>query len=241
MQDLLTGLIKLSPDGDETLLGQLTKQLRSLITSGRLAPAQRLPSSRDLARSLSVGRNTVSFAIEQLAAEGYLKTSPGRRAVVSTGVSLDARKPQRIETDRRPVELRVSPWARSLRNASWPPIYRGRPRPFQPGLADEREFPHDIWARCLRRAARSAPVRGDRSHNCAALQEALQQHLAEHRGVKATPGQIIIVPSAQAGIALIAKVMIGAGGLARVERPGDRGGGRGLVMSQGIRRGMQSG
>ncbi|MEA2914880.1 MAG: GntR family transcriptional regulator / MocR family aminotransferase [Bradyrhizobium sp.] len=220
MGGLLPGLIKLSPDGDETLLGQLTKQLRSLITSGRLAPAQRLPSSRDLARSLSVGRNTVSFAIEQLAAEGYLKTSPGRRAVVSTGVSLDARKPQRIATDRRTVELRVSPWARSLRNASWPPIYRGRPRPFQPGLADEREFPHDIWARCLRRAARSAPVRGDRSHNCAALQEALQQHLAEHRGVKATPGQIIIVPSAQAGIALIAKVMIGAGDLAWIESPG---------------------
>jgi GntR family transcriptional regulator / MocR family aminotransferase len=181
MGDLLPGLIKLSPNGDETLLGQLTKQLRSLITSGRLAPAQRLPSSRDLARSLNVGRNTVSFAIEQLAAEGYLKTSPGRRAVVSTGVSLDARKPQRIATDRRTVELRVSPWARSLGNASWPPIYRGRPRPFQPGLADEREFPHDIWARCLRRAARSAPVRGDRSHNCAALQEALQLHLAEHR------------------------------------------------------------
>ena len=122
--------------------------------------------------------------------------------------------------NRRATELTVSPWARSIRNASWPPIYIGRPRPFQPGLADEREFPHDIWARCLRRAARNVPVRGDRSYNGPALQEALQRHLAEHRGVKAKPGQIIMVPSAQAGLSLIAKVMIGEGDLAWIESPG---------------------
>ena len=35
----------------------------------------------------------------------------------------------------------MSPWARSLHHANWPPVYKGRPRPFQPGLADEREVP----------------------------------------------------------------------------------------------------
>jgi GntR family transcriptional regulator/MocR family aminotransferase len=109
---------------------------------------------------------------------------------------------------------------RSLHHAGWPHFYEGRPRPFQPGLADEREFPHDIWGRCLRRAARSALSRKDRAINHPALQEALLQHLREHRGIKAMPSQMIIVPSAQSGIALIAKVMLDAGDLALSESPG---------------------
>jgi GntR family transcriptional regulator / MocR family aminotransferase len=220
MVDLLIGMLHVSPASDETLLNQLANQLRSLITSGRLTPGQRLPSSRHLAQSLDVSRNTVSVAIEQLAAEGYLSTSPGRRPVVTAGLSLVASTPQRINSDQRIHRPEVSPWALGLHEASWPPIYKGRPRPFLPGLADEREFPHDVWGRCLRRAAGSAPLRGDRSHNHSALQEALLKHLAEHRGINAKSSQIIIVPSAQAGIALIAKVMIDAGDLAWIESPG---------------------
>jgi hypothetical protein len=46
--------------------------------------------------------------------------------------------------------LKLSSWARSLSQTNWPPVYSDRPRAFLPGLADEREFPHDVWARCLR-------------------------------------------------------------------------------------------
>ena len=92
MDDLLPGMLDLARDGGETLTRQLTDQLRALITGGRLAPGQRLPSSRHLAQSLDVSRSTVSFAIEQLAAEGYLTLSTGRRPVVAEGLVLDRRK-----------------------------------------------------------------------------------------------------------------------------------------------------
>ena len=144
MIDLLQGMLHLSRASDDTLMRQLTDQLRSLITAGRLTPGQRIASSRHLARSLNVSRNTVAFAIEQLTAEGYLSTSQGRRPVVTAGVSLAASKSPPVRTAQRTNQLRMSPWARSLHRACWPPIYKGRPRPFQPGLADEREFPHDI-------------------------------------------------------------------------------------------------
>ncbi len=49
MDDLLPGMLHLVRDGSETLMRQLTDQLRLLITGGRLAPGQRLPSSRQLA------------------------------------------------------------------------------------------------------------------------------------------------------------------------------------------------
>ena len=217
--DLLPGMLHLSPGGDETLAHQLTRQLRSLIAEGRLAPGQRLPSSRYLAQALKVSRNTVTFAIEQLAAEGYLTTSAGRRPVVSAGLSLIAGT-ARSKPSQRAHRNKVSRWASGLECAGWPPGHAGHPRPFEPGLADEREFPHDVWARCLRRAAGSARLRKDRLLNHPSLQQALLQHLAEHRGIKAQPGQIIIVPSAQAGIALIARTMIDAGDLAWIESPG---------------------
>lgn len=218
--DLLSGMLRLSPGREETLLLQLTRQLRSLVADGRLAPGQRLPSSRHLAQALKVSRNTVTFAIEQLAAEGYLVTSAGRRPVVSAGLSLIAGTTTSRKTSQRTRHSPASRWANSLERTGWPPDYRGRPRPFEPGLADEREFPHDVWGRCLRRAAASARLRADRVLNHPALQQALVQHLAEHRGVKAQPGQIIVVPSAQAGLALIARTMIDPGDLAWIESPG---------------------
>ena len=77
MDDLLPGMLDLARNSGETLTRQLTDQLRSLISGGRLAPGQRLPSSRHLAQSLDVSRNTVTFAIEQLAAEGCAPCPPG--------------------------------------------------------------------------------------------------------------------------------------------------------------------
>jgi GntR family transcriptional regulator/MocR family aminotransferase len=92
MDGLLPGMLHLTRDGGETLTRQLTDQLRGLIASGRLAPGQRLPSSRQLAEMLGLSRNTASFAIEQLASEGYVTLSAGRRPVVADGLSLDRRK-----------------------------------------------------------------------------------------------------------------------------------------------------
>ena len=104
MDDLLPGMLDLARNGGETLTRQLTDQLRSLITGGRLAPGQRLPSSRHLAQSLDVSRNTVSFAIEQLAAEGYVTLSAGRRPAVAEGLALDRRKLSSRTSRRRPCE-----------------------------------------------------------------------------------------------------------------------------------------
>lgn len=220
MDDLLPGMLELARDGAETLTRQLTDQLRRLIAEGRLAPGQRLPSSRQLAQSLALSRNTASFAIEQLAAEGYVTLSAGRRPVVAEGLSLDHRKLSARGSRGGSAKIKLSAWASGLQRSVWPPIHKDRPRPFQPGLADEREFPHDEWSRCLRRAARNAPHRRDRPINHLPLQEALLSHLAVHRGIKATARQILFVPTAQAGLTLIANALLERGDRACIESPG---------------------
>lgn len=229
MDDVLAGLLDLSRRSDEPLTRGLTSHLRSLIADGRLQPGQRLPSSRTMARSLDVSRNTVSFAIEQLEAEGYLSVRRGRRPVVAESLS-PFPKPRRDRVRPHSRDFRLSTWAAQLSHANWPPVYPGRPRAFQPGLADEREFPHDIWARCLRRAAANALRQKDRTPNDPRLQAALLAHIAEARGIRAKAEQVIVLPSAQSAVALIARVMIDAGDVAWIESPG-YGGARAALRS----------
>jgi GntR family transcriptional regulator/MocR family aminotransferase len=218
MDSLLVGLLDLSPN-DATLTRRLTEQMRSLIATGRLKSGERIPSSRALATGLGISRNTVTQAIEQLAAEGYLEISQSRRPVVAAGASLlsGRRSSAPVSVSSR---FQLSSWGRRLPRANWPSHDSGRPRAFLPGLADEREFPHDIWGRCLRHAASRTPPRIDRSQSDPALQASLLQHLATHRGIRAQPEQIFIVPSAQAGLALIARLTIDAGDVAWMESPG---------------------
>ncbi len=54
---------------------QLYEELRQSILSGRLAPGQRVPSTRAFAASLGVSRATVTQSYEQLLSEGIFKRS----------------------------------------------------------------------------------------------------------------------------------------------------------------------
>ncbi len=62
---------------------RLCGQLRAQIAEGALAGGAPLPSTRALAADLGLSRTTVTAAYEQLAAEGYLVTAPGRVARVA--------------------------------------------------------------------------------------------------------------------------------------------------------------
>src|SRR5262245_2500692 len=69
--------VPLDPAAPAPLFHQLYDGLRRSILDGSLAPGTRLPASRGLARELSVSRNTVLNAYEQLLAEGYLEGKIG--------------------------------------------------------------------------------------------------------------------------------------------------------------------
>ncbi|MFG1997521.1 GntR family transcriptional regulator [Spirillospora sp. NPDC048911] len=70
-------LIALDRDDPDPLRVQLECGLRDAIRSGRLAPGERLPSSRELARQLGVSRGLVQDCYGQLLAEGYLTARIG--------------------------------------------------------------------------------------------------------------------------------------------------------------------
>ena len=70
---------------------QLATHLRDAILAGELAGGTRLHASRTLAQQLGVSRNTVTQALDQLVAEGYLETRVGAGTYVASGLTPRAR------------------------------------------------------------------------------------------------------------------------------------------------------
>ena len=68
--------------------------LRALALDGRLAVGERVPSERDLAGALGVGRGTVTAAFDVLRTEGYLTSDRGG----GSRIALPAAHPQRPDT-----------------------------------------------------------------------------------------------------------------------------------------------
>ncbi|MEZ0063623.1 GntR family transcriptional regulator/MocR family aminotransferase [Bradyrhizobium elkanii] len=217
---ILAELLALKRSDDAGLAAQLTQQLRALMAGGRIRSGAMLPSSRSLAAELDVARNTVTHAYEQLAAEGYLRVAARRRPVVTDDIEARFAKPAlapKREAARKPS---LSPWALQLSDSDWPLSYQADFRPLRPGLADAREFPHEIWARCLRRSALRRRFNDQTVVNRPSLREALCDYLEVNRGVRAEADQILILPTAQAALTLIAATAIVAGDAVWTEDPG---------------------
>lgn len=217
---MISALIDLKRTDHEGLAAQLTGQLRGLIATGRIGKGRALPSSRRLASELGVSRNTVTYAFEQLAAEGYIEASHGRRPVVTVDAGERIEGAGAAHSNARPAKPQFSPWASKLKQTDWPMSYQAALKPLRPGHGDAREFPNEIWARCLRRSAVRAARRELGPVNRIRLCEALAYYLATSRGVRATAEQIMILPSAQAALTLIAAVLITPGDEVWVEDPG---------------------
>jgi GntR family transcriptional regulator len=92
------------------IYAQIVDALREEILSGVLKPDEKLPSVRDLSRTLTVNPNTVQKAYRELERRRYIYTSPGLGAFVEKPDARppdDALKAEALELLRRGVtELR---------------------------------------------------------------------------------------------------------------------------------------
>jgi DNA-binding transcriptional regulator YhcF (GntR family) len=73
----LKGQFKVTRDRAEPLSLQIVRQLKEAIEAGRVARGTRLPSTRLLAHTLGVSRNTVLTAYEELATQGFVRSRRG--------------------------------------------------------------------------------------------------------------------------------------------------------------------
>jgi GntR family transcriptional regulator/MocR family aminotransferase len=223
---------------------QLYEQWRGAVLTGRFAPGARVPSTRDLARSLGVSRTTVTHAYEQLIAEGYLEAAHGSGTYVCAALPEEMLRPA-LPNDGRPASVggelrfRLSRYGRELRER--PGYFRSHPRgtiSFTNWLPDLNHFPVALWARLVARAARHADIGSfdydSRSLGYAPLRREIARYLAVSRAVRCEPDQVIVCNGSQQALDLCARILVDRGDSIAVEDPGYLGA-RQIFLSHGAR------
>ena len=217
--------IRLSGAG---LARQLYQGLRERILDGRLAGRSRLPASRDLARVLGVSRNTVTRALDQLYAEGYIEGRVGDGTYVADVAGLRATPVLPVQASPAGAALAV------LREHHLPLPPTGAPRAFRIGVPAYDLFPFETWARLQARFWRKPSAArlgyGDPAGD-ATLRELVAAYLRSSRGLNCDPAQIVITCGAQQAISLCAQLLVQPGDRVAVENPGYRAAGHAFAVA----------
>ena len=176
----------------------LERTLRAAIRDGRLAPGERIPSTRALAHDLGLARNTVAEAYAQLAAEGYLRTSQGAPTRVAAGGEPPGAPggvaPLGAGGGGGPAAPHVTPVRFDLRV----------------GVPDAGGFPRAAWLRALRRGLAGVPdaalAHAD-PRGRPELRAALAAYLGRARGVLAEPDRIVVTSGFTQGFGLLCRAL----------------------------------
>ncbi|MBC3922628.1 PLP-dependent aminotransferase family protein [Pseudomonas lurida] len=229
-------------DRRQGLTRQLYDALRQRVLDGRLVSGTRLPATRDLAAALSISRNSVVRAYDQLYAEGFIEGRVGDGTYVaqltsakklstklSTGFSTGLSPAlSTIDTQQHDFSLGKvihSPALERLEHNHLPLPPTGPPRAFRVGVPALDLFPFDVWAKLtaafwrkpdLEQLCYGNPAGDER------LRGLIAAYLRSSRGLQCTAEQIVITSGAQQAISLCAQLLVVPGDGVAVENPGYR-------------------
>ncbi|GAA4912663.1 GntR family transcriptional regulator/MocR family aminotransferase [Actinomycetospora succinea] len=181
---------------------QLAEGLRAAVTRGALRVGERVPSTRALADELGVSRTVTAAAYDQLVAEGWL----GPRRGAGTYV------------------LATAPHVRDLLSDSSEDHARSpEPVDLRPGSPCVAVLDRQAWRRAWRRAGDVEPAARPEPAGVPAYRDAVARLLLHHRGLAATPDDVLATSGTTDGFAELVAVLRTATGRpprVAVEEPG---------------------
>jgi len=218
-------IITIDRDAADPLHKQIYDGYRTAILRGELRPAERIPSSRDLATQLHVSRFPVLNAYAQLLAEGYFESRAGAGTYVSS--SLPEQRMSVVELAGPSTKVLSGPRPIARRSALYPafrnlPLLRGWGSfgVHQPALD---QFPFQIWSSLVSRHSRNphaSAIHHVHPLGAERFRHAICEYLRAARGVKCTPDQIMVVSGSQQALDITARVLLDPGNAVWVEEPG---------------------
>ena len=210
-------LDRMARDG-RPIYQRIAEGIRSEVAADRLAPGERLPPIRELARRLGVNRDTVALAYEALAAAGVVESSVGRGTFVANGA---ARRETVAPTAALPP---LSPLAERVLD-----LERARPRfgsadgaaPLHTLIPDPGLFPAEDFRRVLNRVlAAGGPdllLYGE-AQGHPRMRAVLAERLRAS-GIATSAEELVLCHGASQGIALALRLFAGPGDAVALEEP----------------------
>ncbi|RNB85134.1 PLP-dependent aminotransferase family protein [Brevibacillus fluminis] len=186
------------------LIRQIFEQIRGNILSGAWKAGEKLPSTRELSKSLQVSRNVVTEAYELLFAEGFIHGHHGSGTYVSEGACLPHYE--------SPLPHASSPTAALIQPAI----------DFRSGIPDLTLFPRRRWGRLLQEVSLTADADSfgyGKPEGRPELREELARYLGRVRGVSCSPEEIVITSGTTQALSLAARLLLQPGDVAAIEDP----------------------
>ncbi len=201
---------------------QLGEQLRLRIARGDIPAGTKLPSTRNAAGELGVSRSLLLEVYEQLTAEGYLEGRRGSGTYAAV-IRIDRVRPG-AAGERKNIS-RSAP----RRPSRAPPTTAARVPTVSlidfdraSGTPDPVNLPVKAWASCLKRAAETASVSSysySRGGDDERLTAALSDYLFRAKGIRCSPGQIMMTSGVTSGILFAGLFLASRFSRAYVENP----------------------
>ena len=228
--------LQIQTDADMPLHQQVYEQIRTAILTGRVRSHQRLPASRQLAKSLGISRTTVTQSYDQLKSEGYLETRQGAGTFVCAQVpdemlqavgewKAEERGSRGIEglTRGNSSDFRLSSYGQRIQKTEDRIHTKGCELSFQYGIPAMDLFPVQQWRRLLGRYATAGTGWMDYSQEPMGyepLREQIAQYVSQTRAVRCEPEQILVTSGTQQALSLIMRLLVDGGDAIALENPG---------------------
>ncbi|NEA46685.1 PLP-dependent aminotransferase family protein [Streptomyces sp. SID10815] len=202
----------------------LTQQIRLALADGRLPVGSRLPATRVLAGELGVSRGVVTEAYQRLVEDGHL-AGRGRNGTIVVGApaTTAAKRPTPARTPSPRFVFAAAPHADVFDAMRMTPARID----LSPGRPDLAAFPRAAWLRAerrvLERLAASDLAYGD-PRGTPELRVAIANWIARNRGIRAEPGEILVVAGTAQTLTLVGQVLRSDGiSAVAMEDPGSLG------------------
>jgi GntR family transcriptional regulator/MocR family aminotransferase len=185
--------ILLERHSEVTLARQLYQAFRQQMLQGRLQPGDTLPSTRELAKELTISRNTACEAYEMLTAEGYIVSRQGAPTRVAEGLILETITP----VSQQPSGKKLHPTG-------------SFPADFRTGLPDLRRFPRYRWSQLVHQASEQlAPDQWGYTgpEGLPALREQIAAWLLRSKGLAVEAQDIFITAGATHALHILAELL----------------------------------
>jgi GntR family transcriptional regulator/MocR family aminotransferase len=219
-------MIILDSGSSAPLYMQIYEQLKEEIIMGVRTEGSRLPSTRYLAQTLTVGRNTVENAYLQLSSEGYVKSRTGSGYYVENiqGMAVYAKGHQ---SHKAAVEQK-------RKQPEEPPAC---PYNFEYGHLSPGYFPLGVWKKVTNKAMSSLTAEdmtryGDRLGE-PGLRTVLADYLRKSRGVSCSEDQIILCSGTDYALSILCQLVRSSYKTVALEDPGYPGA-RELFINNGL-------